>query len=483
MTFKPLKSQSFKEAKVAWEHAAEQDYRNLPVPEFPAQKEDWPALQRIKTRKGEERNVFEWIEHTFQRSVILNLDDCDNRFDDDHTPFIFVRTTIDGAPAVVQIHRSKFGDEEPEGIWSAVIGLNKVERHEIFLSNSDWRYDKYGNRFCFKEIDGESVAFFENSFLFEESVDDYSRVTFEIFTNERTGKSRASNPLVDDERYKFYRATKIMRNAMPYDLSKLSVMFPLHKVYSNGRSVKTPGCPEYFRRFVENLAKTLPAETIQAFKANNTELAKKFLRIMCVMAADIGQTLYNMLKAILEKNPKLLDDDDLGCALGDYDRPEQQQLLMQIHGSQLETIQKIGVLNKAAWKSDGFILNVPPAILMPYFQNAVDFLKNRTRNSARNVLKCLEFILAMFRLREKKDDALNKNLSLNNGKMKELYETIEEMIDEGYELPDSRIELEIKNKTEYAQKIPDLFYALLFYMNGGEDEIKISGINDEASDE
>lgn len=95
-------------------------------------------------------------------------------------------------------------------------------------------------------------------------------------------------------------------------------------------------------------------------------------------------------------------------------------------------------------------------------------------------MKCLEFILAMFRLRDKGDDTLNRNLSLNNGKVRELYETLEDMIDEDYELPTSRLELEMKKNADYAKKISDLYYALLIYINGGEDNIKISGINDNA---
>ena len=419
LIFKPLKSQLFHEAKVSWESAAAQDYKNLPVPKFPADRETWQSLEHLRTR-SKERNAFEWIENSFRRNVVLDLEDC---FDDERNPCIFVRTAIDGKPAVMQIHKSRFDGAEPEGKWSAFIEPAKFNRREIFLNDSDWRWDKNGDRYCFKEVDGETVAFFENNFLFEETARGYTRVTFEIFTNERTGKSRATNPLVDDASYKFYWAGKVLRGATLYDFRKLSVMYPLHKVYFNGRSIKTPGCPEHFRRFVEELAKTLPRDT---YAERNVEEFKKLLRVMCVMAADMGQPLYDLLRVVLEKNSKLLDNDDLGCALGDYDRPEQQQLLMQIHGSMIESIQKISVLNKAAWKSDAFILNVPPLMLMPYLQSAIDFLKSRPKSKARKVLKCLEFILAMFRLRDKDDDTLNRVLSLNNGKIRELYDLLEE---------------------------------------------------------
>ena len=453
LTFKPLNSQSFNEAKVTWEEAREQDYQNLPVPKFPADKENWQTLQHLQTRSGNERDALDWIETTFRRSITIDFDD-DEYHDDERNPFVFVKTKINSEPAVIQIHKSKFGEEDFEGVWSIFISPSKTERHEIYLKDSDWRWDRNGDRYCFKEVGGMTVAFFENNFLFDEEVNGNTRVTFEIFTNERTGKSRATNPLVDDEHIKIYWADVAIKGYMPYDLKKLSVMYPLHKVYANGRSSKTPGCPEHFRHFVEQLVKSLPQDTVMAFKHNNVELFKKLLRIMCVMATDVGQPLYDLLKTVLEKKPKLIDDTDLGCALGDYDTPQQQQLLMQIHSSEINSIQKICVLNKAAWKSDGFILNVPPILLLQYLQSAIDYLKNRTRNKSSRVLKCLEFIFATFRLRGKNGNDLKKALSLNHGKIQELYDTLEDMISENYELPPSRIELKIKKSTEYS-KISD----------------------------
>ena len=482
LIFKPLIFKNFHEAKVEWEKAAAPNYKNLPAPKFPVDKENWQTLQHIRTHTGKENNALDWVKNTFRQSVILNLDDKDNCFNDNYNPCIFVRTEIDGAPAVVKILKSQFDGKNPKGIWSVFIEENKSARHEIFLNKKDWRTDKRGNKFCIKEFNGETVAFYEKDFLFKEKPGNNSHVTFEIFNNDRTGKRRVVNSLIDDKNHKFYWATKIIRGATPYNLQNSSVIFPLHKIYFNGHSVKIPDCPEEFKNFIERLAASLPQDTMQALKANNTELAKKLVRIMCIMAEDIGQPLYDILKEIFEKKLQIFDED-LGCALGNYDRSEQQQLLMQIQNSALETIQKISVLNKAAWHSDGFILNVPPIILMPYLQSAIDFLKNRTQKDAPDVLKCLEFILAIFRLRTKGDDAINKNLSLNNGKVRELYETVEDMIDENYQLPPSRIELEIKKSTDYAKKISNLYYALLIYINGGEDDIKISGINDSTDED
>lgn len=475
LIFKPLTDQSFQEAKVTWEVAAAQEYKNLPVPKFPADSETWQSLQQIRTNSGKERDALNWIENAFRRSVVVDFDNmpCD---DNEYMPLVFVKTVIDGAPAVVQILRSKLNGDAV-GIWSAFVEPYKAPRREIFLSANDWYIDRNGNRYCFKTIDGDNVAFFANNFLFGDGVNASSRVTFEIYTD-KLGRVKASNPMVDDAHFKFYWAVEIVGGHVPYNLSRFDVLFPLHKVYANGRSIRTPDCPAHFKNFIERLAENLPDDMIQVTRAENFELSKKLLRVMCVMAADIGQRLYEILQTVLAKRPTLLDDDS-GCALGDCDTSEQQQLLMQIHGAELEPLQKIGVLNQAAWKSEGFILNAPPSFLLPYFQDAIDFLKSRTSLNSRRILQCLEFILAMFRLRGKDDDSLKKILSLNNGKIRELYETLEDMIDEGYELPPSRVKLEVAKNAEYAEKIPDLYYALLICINGGEDEIKISGINDD----
>ncbi len=88
----------------------------------------------------------------------------------------------------------------------------------------------------------------------------------------------------------------------------------------------------------------------------------------------------------------------------------------------------------------------------------------------------------MFRLRGKNDDKLKKALSLNNGKIQELCDALEDMIRENYELPPSRIELKIKKSAEYSE-IPDLYYAPLICITGGEDEIRITGVCDDIEED
>ena len=304
-------------------------------------------------------------------------------------------------------------------------------------------------------------------------------MSFSIFTNAK-GQKSAKDIIVEDENYQYLYAFNVKSGDSVYEIDKLSVMFPLHKVYANGRSSNTPGCPEDFKNCVEQIKTILPAELVKSWNSGDFVKCSKILRIMNIMAADIGKPLYDMLKVILENKPEILTDD-VGCALGDYDRAEQQELFMQIISStKIKESHKIYILNQAAWKSSDFIFNVPARFLLQYFDEAVSEVRKRANKKSQNVLKCLEFILAVFRLRQKGDDFLNKILSLNNKKMRQLYNALENMIEKNYTLPTSRIELEVKKSVEYEKyNIPDIYYALLVYLTGGEDEIKISGISEE----
>ncbi len=284
LTFKPLNSQSFNEAKVTWADARGQDYQNLPVPQFSADTENWQTLQHLHTNTGKERDALDWIKNVMRRRVVIDFER-----DEYHIGFkdICVKTIVDGEPAIVQIPKDSLNGQ-PAGTWSTVALQNKNLRREVFISSRDWHIDGRGNGCCDKEIDGRRIRIYENNFLFAEHVNFYAdmTVTLEIIIGDKG--SRAMNILADSFDGKFYWTKKIEQGNSPCDLQKFSVMYPLHKVYANGRSSKTPGCPENFRHFIRQLVKVLPQDTITAYKNNNVELFKKLLRIMCVMAADVG---------------------------------------------------------------------------------------------------------------------------------------------------------------------------------------------------
>ena len=486
LIFKPVNSSAFREAKVDWEPAAERQYKNLPAPVFPADTETWETLQHIKTRNRTDSDALDWIENVLAKNCIVDFDSVDYSTDDGNW-FIFVKTEIDGGAAILRISKKLLGIENSEtsvtGVYSFSFNEDiknpRHQRYETVFSEMDWTPDR---DYCFKYV-SESlprVKFYKDKILFNGTPEDTigHRVTFETYPGNSV---KGAQLIIEDEVRKYYIASRCERGGHLYNLGNLSVIYPLHKVYVNGRSTRTPGCPEHFRNFIEKLAEDLPQEFVRALKAKDLELCSNLLWIMCVMAADLDRKkFYSLLEIILEKRADMVYDD-WGCTLGNYDTEEQRQLLEQIlSSSRLSVPLKIFILNRAAWKSEGFMSNVPARFILWYFESAIDMVNERRLYDPRDVLRALEYILACFRLRERGKAFLNKYFSLNNKKIQSLYETLEEMIRENYKLPPSRLELDVHRNSEYAAvQISDFYYALLVYITGGEDEIRISGISEE----
>ena len=49
-------------------------------------------------------------------------------------------------------------------------------------------------------------------------------------------------------------------------------------------------------------------------------------------------------------------------------------------------------------------------------------------------------------------------------------------------MPHSHLQFSLPQKTGY-DKVPDLLYAIMFYLRGGGDEITIAGVSDDDDDE
>ena len=98
----------------------------------------------------------------------------------------------------------------------------------------------------------------------------------------------------------------------------------------------------------------------------------------------------------------------------------------------------------------------------------------------------MEYCLAVFRLRQLDDKHIRYRLSRNSESVRTLILSLENIV---YRYKNflpfferSRIKLEIKKKSR--NDIPELIYALMLYAYGeaNADEIRISGIDDDSSD-
>ena len=492
LVFTPSPQKFFHEALVSWETAAERPYEKLQSPVFPEDHETWESLQHGKTRTKDDSDFLDWIENSLQRRVVIDFEDEDCIADiNERSHWIYVQMEVDNTPSIIQIYDPEEEFSECEGKISCILKPDKKPRYRAYFESGDWNHLRNGSYLCVKSVDVDGtmqeIGFFDNQFLFDDDFDEDMEgwVSFSLQPPRPDGKINATNIVMEDASvpYKFYIGKNPKRGNALFYLDKLDVLYPLHQVYANGRTSRSPGCPEHFRQHIEKLSSELLAAFVEVWKKHDHDMARKIFRIMCIMALDIGDNLYEAAEVVINKRPELIDDD-FGCVLGDYDRTAQQKILFMLTGSKLEEVKIVRILGKAAWKSDGFMKNAPSNILLDYFDKCIPLICDYKKSNNKEVLRQLEYVLAVFRLRERNDSNINRKLSLNNPSVRKLYATIEEMIEGGYELPESRIRLEVKQNPEFKEQHMSVFYyVLLVYITGGEDEIKIFGIREEMEEE
>jgi len=497
--FVPKQDAPFAQIKAAWEPISEYPYNNLPYPKFPAPSNSWQALENNKrfSKKANKivaSNFLEWIknwvERSFEPNSVVQYNNCIRRksFQKKNGWVNYLQTKVEGYPAIIRIDgdaQDIFADDT--GFFSCQLNVNKNKRYLTSISKNDW-FCANGNWMCIKKglnIDGEykDIAFFPNQFMFEEDFFvDNLRVSFSVFTT-KNGRYTANDILLEGATpCRFYQvfANKVTLGLHRYNL-RTDVFYPLHNIYANGKTSATPDCPEDFKNTVQKIRRRLLPAFHDAWSYHDFDSMRVFFRIMCIMAKDIGNATYEQIPNVLTYQPEILDED-CGCALGDYNQSQEQIVLNAILGAKLSDVTVIGMLSKAAWKSDGFILNMSADILLMYYDRAINYLEKYAKVSGKlekSALWCFEYILAVFRLREYKEITINRRLSLNDAYTAKLVEVIEEFIDAGAYLPNSRVRMDLHKSGKENKNIPRLMYAILVYINGGTDEIKITGISEE----
>ena len=490
----------FSQIKATWEPVSEYPYNNLPFPQFPRSSNSWGELQNTRyfnKKKGEMVGsnflewVGDWVNRSFKPNAVFAINDIQEhkRYNGKNGTVNVLKLRMDGKPIVVRMD-GEYEDLDNVNInvFSCKLSLDKLPRYTTTISKDEWFCPRNGNWMCIKKglnINGEykDVAFFPNQFIFEKEFSIANmNVSFYVVTKDN-GKSNATNILVESaEPTRFYRASSdsIIPGSHRYKL-RANVFYPLHQIYSNGITSATPECPISFKETVQKLRDDLLPAFHDAWKYHDYDAMSLFFRIMCIMVKDIGREAYEQIPNVLTYQPDIVDED-CGCALGDYDQGYEQMVLNAILGANLSDVTVIGILGKAAWKSSGFITNVNADILLTYYDKAVDYLEKCEKASGRlekPVLWCFEYILAVFRLRERNDAVINHRLSLNNSFTKKLVDAIEDFIDAGSNLPYSRVKIELKKANDEYKDIPRLMYAILVYINGGSDDITITGVSEE----
>ena len=504
LVFVPLekKQAGFIEAKVEWNPISQYDYMDLEYPEFPDVK-SWSKMQQFPKKyiEGYEdltSNLAEIFERINKGYLTVNLKNYGEewKIDGRGKHYLLINQVVGDETVTISFSENNFEKDEKFNSHINKVSFELIEanRYTIDLReaerNSIW-FDKGKGYCCYRNYyignEEKKVAFFQNQFENpDEFTTDVYLVTFELipFKDMYT----AINIRIGANNNRYYKAQNIRKGNKPSSLIVSGRnLFAMHEVFFGGRTINDVDCPDKLK--IEfKLAKEKWLEMYRV--CDNYIVKNKMFSMMSMVASSLGEGYFNIateaIQLYLDGDSKL--NDALGYALGDYTNNYQKELFNSVVKLKPEKV--ICILSKAVWKNENFIFNIPTVATFHYFKISVDLLEiacdnyemstDRDRFQATfDITMYLEYVLAVFRLRQWNDNQLCKELSLNNPSLQRLYVTIERIIDMGIIIK-SRLQLEIDKKGDFEENdIPDLLFVLLVYVTGnkGSSDIKISGVN------
>ena len=368
---------------------------------------------------------------------------------------------------------------------------------ETDISNFAPKIDRNGNQYWFlldelEDDDGDTYELLIFSWDFidkNELFSGFTKIYFDAFeTQDRYGNSQ-------------YKAVRICTNNNTYvesyyknpkNAKRLaSVLFAVHTITANGRSLNTEGYPQKTRQAVSKVLRFYE-KRLNIF---DKETQRNIITIMSLFHDEMGDTFYEMLCGMINRyidnSNKNKLTEKIGYALGDLTSLNEKNLFQKLlELEKVNTRKLICIFSLAAWKNPDFIFNMQTNFVLYFFDRAVDIIYKYSidRNTEKpfDVMLLMEYCLVVFRLRQLDDKETKKKLSRNSESVRKLIMALDNIADR-YKtflkyFERSRIKLEIKKKSR--SDIPELIYALMLYAYGeaNTDEIRISGIDDDPSD-
>ena len=513
LVFKPVSPNGvvpFRSVRAEWERVKEYPYLDLPCPKFPTDLSTWESLRHVNTfnkatGQNIERDAIAWIE-----------DWADNCFSVTRTipkdaffthpgsyDFVYEDNLFLFSKAIKQ--RIESNRYRNESYVSCVLAPEKG-RYTGELSNSNWHtVRKTGVKVAFLNdfsINNTlvTVAFFKNNYVFEsDQAIETGWFSFGLHQNKKK-QWLATHILPQKRNSKVYHIKYCIPGSRHFTASD-KVFYPLHKIYNANRSVQTHGCPDDFRETVEHLVRQLVPAFKEAESYEDRDSRYIFFRAICIMAREFDSSIYDFILQVMKDFPRFINRD-IGCALGKLTRPEEYVLLdavTHLGNGFLADLNSLKILNAAAWNNETFLENLyeySPDIVLDYYKKAISFAETAVKEitickdknpksvpqKAKLALYAFEYILATFRLREWGTDEVKRRLSLNDDNTAKIPGIIDDFLGTGVSLPHSHLQFSLPQKTGY-DKVPDLLYAIMFYLRGGGDEITIASVSDDDDDE
>ena len=502
----------FSEARVQWTKLEKYSIDKLKSPEFP-EKLPWSIFSKYPGKNNDTIDVFKTLEENF---MILKrgfyIVDTSSAYINNYRQSGNLGLHIDGRDVNVEWYRTDLEEGFKLDTNTQYIAFWVIPKLENYTDDGNskkryyipdlmaaktrdhlWFQNRQGEYQCIVNFEYEGTmntisiikSNFDMPYRFNQ---DINNISFEVGTS-KNGQLQANNIHNEDERdIPTYKATNICDGGSipkpPRFIVNSYYSKWIRSLFANNRSVLESGCPEEFR----NIFMTISDKYLNLFNQyEDTRSKENVLSMLSLMAKDIGPGYYKLVNNLLDSYSENREyiPEEVGCALCDLSTQEQKDLLNKILTKINNDALIIAMLAKGMWHNENLVYEIDQDLLLnELLPKAVGYiskhwakLKNKIpSNYVLTPIKyCLEFILAVLRLRNLKDENITKYyLSLNNRDMQLLYKYIEDMIDSNISLH-SFLKLEIPSKGVYTN-ICDLFYVLLVYITGYniDGEIRIS---------
>jgi len=488
------------------EERKEYEYKDLKYPQFP-DREDWdsPEIQKIISNKevifSSLTNVFWLRTFKFKEEKLKHLNMKNGDIEANIlAPYSYFNSNSKLAlNSLERLSINFYLDEEDikEKFQEEVVSIlveKKPDKKELISNLSQrWKRDKNGNLYLLLEATeigkeyNKTLMINQSRFLFKEDCNIYLNSIKAIIEQDKKRKDTYNAKDIEaiGVTYESYYGKKLEKNMILFYNGYLIAM--LHKIFLDGKSVDDEKCPQDFREYFH----TIKEFVLSVFeKVNNKDY---LFYIMSLTAKDFGEKFYQIISKYLKEDRKVrkkLKISNFGYALGDLTDSLEQNLFYEFEDAKLKSKERIEILSKAVWRNKDFILNMDKDKVVFYFEEAIKLLKEKLSTSKYKgnpkkkgmlLVNCLEYIYAVFRLRDLEDDKILKSISLNNSYLRDLYTIVEKCIEENTPIR-SRLKFKDINK-KGNDNIPDLLYAILVCINGSDEEdIKISEISNDGDE-
>ena len=440
--FKPVNSSNaeFTEAKVEWkEKQKNNETVNNLAPEYP-ESASWVELQNYPNKEGQgTHNLLSFVQKYYSDAFELGVVDfdllkCSCKPMYPQGVMYVARGMLNGHRVVITIDEKFeefFNSKSSFGKLNCTLKELKDKRYHV--SDVKWFINKKNDwmAVCSVEIDNEynNVMLYPNNFVDQREFD-YSVSEFTFSVRKKKNNQYVADNIIPGVRSpSFYSAVVMKKHYNEVAIARSSVLFALHTIFSNGRTTESFGCPEKFKQIVTELYVKLDSvyDSLGKVKVRIGDSVKELdaqytaFKILALLSSSKLSGFYSKVKTLLSKfNKHELESKalprELGYILGDCSNSDQIEIFNMIMAMSEQYI-KIEILSKAMWKNENLVLNVPSISMLQLYDSAIDILTMRkkddfSKEKKKQILVCLEFILAILRMRLKNDKNINYHLSL-----------------------------------------------------------------------